>query len=195
MVSPQGQLVVQDQSSTAVWSSLRAGNFSRKTQLTSDGLPELACSWSGPSPPQSLLVSPSGRFTAAVSEAGVLQVQDSTSGAVVWTPQGAVPGGAPASLCLRNTGALLLLGKSGERPRLPDGNGAAVTQHTRPRTAATLTVRLVLPPCREPAAVAGSLRAALVQGCRALHGAHYRPGAAACAGQQLQDVVDHTPGT
>jgi hypothetical protein len=49
-----------------------------------------------------------------VDQRGLLKVEDGWSGATVWSAPGARAGAAPAMLCIRTTGALLLLGKQGE---------------------------------------------------------------------------------
>jgi hypothetical protein len=120
LVSNQGQLMVQDQAHNVVWSSTGSGQAfgtARKSQLTSDSVPDLACIWSGPARAPSVLASPNGRFTASVDAAGRLQVVDGSSGAVLWTPPGVQPAAkAPAALCIRSTGWLLLLGNYGGWP-------------------------------------------------------------------------------
>jgi hypothetical protein len=126
LVSNQGRLVVQDQASSVIWSSQSSGqaySIRRKSQLTSDSLPDLACIWSGPDPNRTVLSSASERYTASVDEGGRLEVVDTRDGAVLWTPPGAQRGSAaPAALCIRSTGWLLLLAQSGGwRPSKPGG--------------------------------------------------------------------------
>jgi hypothetical protein len=51
----------------------------------------------------------------ATRPAAAAQVVDKLTGGVVWTPPGATAGSTPASLCIRNTGDLMLYGTSGAR--------------------------------------------------------------------------------
>ena len=68
-----------------------------------------------------MLPCPALRFVASVDQAGLLKVEDGWSGASVFAAPGAKAGSAPAMLCVRNTGALLLLGKQGAQALLASG--------------------------------------------------------------------------
>jgi hypothetical protein len=99
------------------WSSAaEAGSSSTSQgwtyQATSGGLPRAACIHSGP-PAAVAMVSRSKAFRLQVSQAaGALSLVAAASGSTLWTPAGALPGGAPAQLCVTPAGKLQLAGAS-----------------------------------------------------------------------------------
>jgi hypothetical protein len=112
-----GQLVVNDGDGRTVWSSNSStpGSNSQSLgwleQLTSGGSTKLGCVFSGPVPAAVQLMSPSKAFALRVLQANAsLRIVSSSTGAVMWSPAGALAGQAPAQLCISRLGSLLLQG-------------------------------------------------------------------------------------
>lgn len=107
-----GQLVVRDASNALVWSSTSASAdaaANRLRQIISDGRQEVSCIHSGPLPTSSYLTSSALTYRLVLQQQGAqLQLQESVSGAVQWVPPGALPGQAPAKLCIAKNGSLQL---------------------------------------------------------------------------------------
>ncbi len=112
-----GQLVVRDGSGQQVWSSSTADAAAARGQLgqiVSGGVVSASCIHSGPSPAASLLLSTSGLYKLVLQQQGAaLQLLDNSSSAQLWSPAGALPGQAPARLCISGQGSLELAGSRG----------------------------------------------------------------------------------
>jgi hypothetical protein len=112
-----GQLVVQDGTSATVWSSktengsLSAAAKGWAYQVTSDGMPDVSCIFSGPAPAAVKLVSQDRAYSLEVAQQGAaLRLVSAAAGSVVWSPQGARSGSPPAHLCITAAGKLQLSG-------------------------------------------------------------------------------------
>jgi hypothetical protein len=117
-----GQLVVTDGSGAMVWSSNSSapGSSSQPLgwleQLTSGGSSRLSCVQSGPVPAATQLYSPSREMALRVTQASAsLQLVSLPSNTLLWSPLGALPGRAPASLCVTRQGGLYMQGFGGQR--------------------------------------------------------------------------------
>ncbi len=108
-----GQLVVMDGSRAQVWTSIgadAAAAAGQMSQLMSSDKAAIACIASGPSPAARHLLSPSAQYKLLVAQqAARLQLLDTlAAGAEAWSPSGALPGQAPARLCINSQGTLVL---------------------------------------------------------------------------------------
>ncbi len=105
-----GQLVIKDGDGAEVWSSGSAGAAAGQGQLgqiVSGGRPGTSCIHSGPLPAASQLLSTSQQYKLVVQQQGArLQLVDTTTTSLLWTPVGALTGGTPAKLCISSQGSL-----------------------------------------------------------------------------------------
>lgn len=117
-----GQLVVTDGVGAMVWSSNSSapGTSSQPLgwleQLTSGGSTNLSCVQSGPVPAAMQLYSPGRKAALRLQQANAtLQLLSLPSNTVLWSPPRALPGRAPASLCVTRQGSLYLQGLGGQK--------------------------------------------------------------------------------
>ncbi len=112
-----GQLIVRDGANATVWTSqaesgsLNAAQRGWQHQITSQGLPEVSCIFSGPSPAAVRLLSQDRAYSLEIAQKGAaLSLVSVATGTAVWSPQGALPGSRPAKLCIMSSGRLQLTG-------------------------------------------------------------------------------------
>jgi hypothetical protein len=105
-----GQLVIKDGDGVQVWSSTNAGAsaaMGRLNQIVSGGMMGVSCIHSGPNPAPSHLLSASGQYKLVLQQQGAqLQLLEAAVSTQHWSPPGALPGQAPARLCISSTGSL-----------------------------------------------------------------------------------------
>jgi hypothetical protein len=130
-----GQLVIKDGNGVQVWSSTNAGAAAARGQLQqiiSGGVMGVSCIHSGPNPAASHLLSASGQYKLILQQQGAqLQLLENGTSTQLWSPPGALPGQAPARLCISSQGSLDLSWGIGQQlwssgPAGSDGAGPYV---------------------------------------------------------------------